>query len=143
MAGEIAGIFGQLRPIGGQRELVERAGREMARERGDERHDPAAHQRFAAGKPQLSDPACDERAAHPVELFEREQIGLRQEGHVFRHAIDAAKVATIGHRDAQIGDRPPERVDQRGKRCFAIEGEILRDVRHYGPGAARRPAHRG
>ena len=85
--------------------------RRTARERGDERHDPAAHQRFAAGEPQLSDPARDEGAAQPVELFEREQVGLGQKGHVLRHAIDAAKIATVGHRDAQIGDRAPERVD--------------------------------
>ena len=143
MAGEFVGIFRQLRPVGGQRKLVKRAGREMARERGDERHDAAPHQRLATGEPQLSDPACNEGAAQPVEFFERQQVALRQERHVLRHAIDAAKIATIGHRDAQIGDRASERVDERRRRSFAIEGETLRDVRHHGPGTARPPAHRG
>ena len=31
----------------------------------------------------------------------------------FRHAIDAAQIALVGDRNAQIGDRPAEAVDQR------------------------------
>src|SRR5205814_8353104 len=38
---KFAGVFGQLRSVGGQRQLVEVAGLEMARERGDERYDAA------------------------------------------------------------------------------------------------------
>ena len=59
-------------------------------------------------------PALDEGRAEPVEFLERQHVLLRQERHVLRHAIDAAEVAAVGHRDAQIGDRPAERVDQRG-----------------------------
>ena len=70
----------------------------------NERHDPAPHQRLAAGEPQLAHAARDEGAAQPVELLERQQVGLRQERHVLRHAVDAAEVAAVGHRDAQIGD---------------------------------------
>src|SRR5690606_17273064 len=49
----------------------------------------------------------------PVQFLEREEILARQEGHVLGHAIGAAEVAAIGHRDAQIGDRPPEGVNHR------------------------------
>ena len=40
-----------------------------------------------------------------------QDLGLGQEGHVFGHAIDAAEVAAIRHRDAQIGDMPAEWID--------------------------------
>ena len=86
--------------------------REVARQRADQRHDVLAHQRLAAGEPELAHAAGDEGRAQPVELLERQHVLLRQEGHVLRHAIDAAEVAAVGHRDAQIGDRPAERVDQ-------------------------------
>src|SRR5262249_2859704 len=105
---------------------------ERWRERGDERHDPAPHQRFAAGEPQLSDPACNEGAAQPIQFFERQQVGLGQDGDVLRHAINAAKIATIGPRDAQVGDRASERVDQAAMRSLAIECEILCVVGHRG-----------
>ena len=86
---------------------------EMARQRADQRHDVLADQRLAAGEPELAHAAGDEGRAEPVELLERQHVLLRQEGHVLRHAIDAAEVAAVGHRHAQIGDRPAERVDQR------------------------------
>ena len=40
-----------------------------------------------------------------------EHVALRQEVHPLRHAIDAAEIAAIGDRDAQIGDRAAERVE--------------------------------
>ena len=110
--GELGGVFRQLRAVGGQRQLVEPVA-EMARERAHQGHDAAPHQRLAAGEAQLAHAARDERAAQPVEFLEREQVLLRQERHVLRHAVDAAEIAAVGHRDAQIGDRAPERIDQR------------------------------
>ena len=106
-------IFGELRAVGGQRQLVESAGAQVARQRGDEGHDAAADQRLAAGEAKLAHAARDEGRAQPVEFFERQQIGLGQEGHVLRHAVDAAEIAAIGDRDAQIGDVAAERIDQR------------------------------
>ncbi len=102
----------------------------MARQRSEQAHDAMAHQRLAAGDAQLLRPARDEGGAQPVELLEREQIAARQELHVFRHAIDAAKIAAVGHRDAHIGNRPPERVDQRRRR--GGDGEGLRMGVHGG-----------
>ena len=129
---QLAGKARQLGAVGRQRQLVERAAREMPRERADQRHDPAADQRLAAGKAELAHPLGDERGAQPVELLEGEQIGLRQERHVLRHAIDAAEVAAVGDRNPQIGDRPPERVDQATSRStsLGIEGGCLRAGRY-------------
>ena len=84
----------------------------MARHRPEEGHDALAHQRLAAGDPQLAHAERDEGRAEPVELLERQQLGLGQELHVLGHAVDAAEVAAIGHRHAQIADRPRERIDQ-------------------------------
>jgi hypothetical protein len=87
-------------------------------------HDVTAHQRLAAGDPQLAHPAIDEHAAEPIEFFQRQQIALGQELHVLGHAVGTAEVAAIRHRDAEIGDRPLERVDQRRRpdRCEDIVG---------------------
>ena len=79
---ELGGIFRQLRAVGGQRQFLERAAGQMARQRGDQCHDAAPHQRLAAGQPQLAHALGDEGAAQPVEFLEGEQIGLRQERHV-------------------------------------------------------------
>ena len=141
-----AAYFGKLRAVGGERELVERAAREMARQRAEQRHDAAPHQRLAAGEPQLAHAAGDEGAAQPVELLQREQVGLGQERHVFRHAVDAAEIAAVGDRDAQIGDRPPERIDEGrgGPMPEAIECESGRVVSHrYGSDTACNPSSRG
>ena len=110
---ELGGVFGQLRAVGRQREFVERAGANMTRQRADQRHDAPPHQRFAAGEPKLAHAPRDESRAQPVEFLERQQIGLRQETHVLRHAIDAAEIAPVGDRDPQIGDGAAERIDQR------------------------------
>ena len=48
--GKRLGVTGELAAIGGERELVEAAA-EMARQRADQPHDVAPHQRLAAGQP--------------------------------------------------------------------------------------------
>ena len=123
---QLARVFRKLRAVGGERQLIEPIA-EMARERLHERHDAAPHQRLAAGEPQLAHAARNERAAQPVEFLQRQQVGLRQERHVFRHAVDAAEIAAVGHRHAQIGDRPLERIDQRGRLdgCGAFEAHMV------------------
>ena len=59
----------------------------------------------------LRTPLVDEGRADAVELFQGQQVALGQEGHVLGHAVDAAEIAAIRHRHAQIGDRSAERVD--------------------------------
>src|SRR6476660_1714544 len=58
----------------------------------------------------------DEHRAEPVKLLEREQVRLRQEGHVLRHAVDAAEVAAVGDRNPDIGHVWGEGVDHRPDR---------------------------
>ena len=114
-------IFPELRAVGGERQLLEAAGAQVARQRGEQRHDFAADQWLAAGEAKLSHAARNERRAKPIEFLERKQVDLRKEGHVLCHAIDAAEIATIGHRDAQIGNRPSERIDQGCPTAVAIQ----------------------
>ncbi len=111
--GQLSGETGELRAVGGQRQLVEGAGVKVPRQRAYEAHDVAAHQRLATGEPQLAHPARHEGRAQAVQLLQAENVLLGQEGHVLGHAIDAAEIAAVGHRDAQIGDRPAEAVDER------------------------------
>ncbi len=89
----------------------QRAAFEMARQLAHQMHDVLAHQRLAAGQPELAHALLDEDRAEPVELFQRQQILLRQEGHILGHAIGAAEIAAVGDRDAQIADCATEGVD--------------------------------
>src|SRR5262249_62427853 len=80
------------------------------------------------------DAVGDEGAAKPVELLEREQVALGQERHVLGHAVDAAEIAAVRDRDAQVGDAAPERVDQR--RLYRREAQIHSCLRGSGGGPA-------
>src|SRR4029078_13456688 len=75
-------------------------------------HDVLAHERLAPRHSQFLDAAVNERGTKSVKFFERQQIALWQKRHVFRHAIDAAEVATIRHGHAQILDPSTEGIDQ-------------------------------
>ena len=115
---QLLGELGELAAVGGERELVEAAGVEVAREGAEQPQDVLAHQRLAAGDAQLAHALGDERRAQTVELLQREQVLLGQEGHVLRHAIGAAEIAAIGDGHAQIGHVPAEGVDHGvGTRC--------------------------
>src|SRR6202008_2315375 len=63
-------------------------------------------------------PEADEDAREARDFLEREDRAVRQERvvgveHFARHAVDAAEVAAIGHRDAQVVQRPAARIRQR------------------------------
>jgi hypothetical protein len=73
---------------------------------------PFADQRLAPGDAQLLHAKADEGTAEPVKFFKAEEVGLGQEGHVFRHAVGAAEIAAVGDRDAQIADRAGEGIDE-------------------------------
>ena len=135
---QFAGKPCELRAVGGQRQFSQRAAVEMARQRAHQRHHVAADEGLAAGQTQLSHALGDEGRAQPVEFFEREQIGLGQERHVFRHAIEAAQVAAVGDRHPQIADRPAKRV---GHRARQRGGRIRGRSRHFNrlPDAATLP----
>jgi hypothetical protein len=85
---------------------------QVAREGTHQAHRVLAHQRLAARDAKLAHALGDERRTQPVEFLERQQIGLRQERHVFRHAVDTAEIASIGDRYAQVRDGALEWVDQ-------------------------------
>ena len=58
--GQLLGILGELAAVGGERQLVERAAVEMPAQSAEQRHHVLAHQRLAAGQPELLDAAPDE-----------------------------------------------------------------------------------
>ena len=109
--GEVAGEALELAAVGGERQLVQRAGSRRAAELPDQPDHVAPDQGLAAGEPELADPETDEGRAEPVELLERQELGLGQERHVLGHAVDAAEVAAVGDRDPDVADGPPEGVD--------------------------------
>jgi hypothetical protein len=53
-----------------------------------------------------------EDRAETIQLFEREEVGFWQEGHVFGHAVHAAEIAPVGDGYAEVGDCASERIDQ-------------------------------
>ncbi len=84
-------------------------------------------------KRNLLTPFCDECAAEPVEFLKAQKIGLRQERHVLRHAVDAAEVAAVGHRHSQVRDGALEWVDQvrRTRPCRGkLNGRCVVHQRH-------------
>src|SRR5439155_12479755 len=68
---------------------------------------------FAAGEPDLLDAERDEDPYETLDLLEGQDLGTREELEVLAedllgHAVDTAEVATIGHADAQVVERPAE-----------------------------------
>ena len=111
-----------------------------SREHRDQPLEVLAQQRLAAGQPDLLDAEADEHARDARDLLERQQLVVRQERvvaaeHLLRHAVDAAEVAAVGDRDAQVVQAPAARVRERPARRRA------RGVAHER--RARRSAARG
>ena len=100
---------GQAHPVGGHGEVIEPDGRQPGHQVGE----PPAHQRLATGEPDGGDPEGSGHPCHPDDLVEREQGRPGQERHAFLgHAVDAAQVAPVGDRDAQVVVDPSVGVDQ-------------------------------
>ena len=77
--------------------------------------------RRTSGSPPVSrtevTPSAAGHRRHPDDLVEGEQCSAGQEGHaVLGHAVDAAEVAPVGDRDAQVVVDPAVGVDQRAAR---------------------------
>jgi hypothetical protein len=70
------------------------------------------HQGFAAGQAHLAHPQADEGAGHRQEFSGAQGEIAAGEALIRVHAIDAAEVTAVSHRQAQIGDAPAEGVDQ-------------------------------
>jgi hypothetical protein len=99
----------------------------MSGQGGHEIDHVAPNQGLAARETKPPDAKVNEGGAESVELLKGQNLGPGQEAHVLGHAIAAAKVAPIGHRDPHIADEPTKRVGQRGFR--QVIG--LRDVERF------------
>ena len=108
--GERLRLLRQERAVRRQRQLdVER------REHLDQPLDVPAHERLAAGDAELAHAVRDERAREARDLLVVEQLRARQElvvaaEDLLRHAVDAAEVAPVGDRDAEIAQRAAETI---------------------------------
>jgi len=113
-----SGLARQHRAVGGQRDVQRRAfGRAQLGQHGDQRLQPLAQQRLAAGQADLLHTVRHEDARQPGDLLEAQQAGLWQEHvvpveHLLGHAVAAAEVAAVGDRDAQVAQRPAQAVGQ-------------------------------
>ena len=81
----------------------------------DQALEVAAHERLAAGDPELLDAERDEDARDARDLLEGEELAPLEEPVVaaedlLRHAVDAAEVAAVGDRDPEVAQRPAEGV---------------------------------
>ena len=96
-------------PVGRHRQVVE----PDVGQHGDERLEPSAHQRFAAGDPHPRHPEPMRHPGDAGKLLVGEDLAAGEKRHSFLgHAVHAAQVATIGDRDPQVAVDPPEPVDQ-------------------------------
>jgi hypothetical protein len=118
------------RAVRGERD-VERAafGRRKTRKALDQEFDVLAQERLAARQPDFLDAMRDENPRDPLNFLERQQSRVRQELVVLvedfaRHAVDAAEIATICHRNAQIAQRTVKRIGQEPRRRRRDAGEI-------------------
>ena len=109
--GQFRRVAGQLAAVGGQGQLVQ-AVPKVTRHVAEKAHDAATDQRLSSGDTQLAHAQADEGGGQAVKLLQRQEVGLGQELHVFRHAIDASEIAAVGDRHPQIGDGAGKRVDQ-------------------------------
>ena len=72
--------------------------------------------------------------AHLALDDQRQQVALGQERHVLRHAVDAAEVAAVRDRDAQVGNGARKGIDQRrGRASDMIQHRALTSVLPVAP----------
>ena len=118
--------------VGGQREVERLAvGRAQFAQHANQDVEVLAQQRLAAGEPELLHAVRNEDAGNARDLFETEQRALRQEAvllveYFLGHAVAAAEIAAVGHRNAQVAQRPAQAIAQQtgGRR------QQLRNARH-------------
>ena len=108
-------FFGEQRAVGSQRQVeAGNVGQQF-----DQLLDVAAHQRFATGEADFFDAVCFEDTRQSRDLFEGQQGRAFEELMIaaellLGHAIDAAEVAAVGDRDAQVAQGPVEAVSAGG-----------------------------
>jgi hypothetical protein len=103
-------VLGQARAVRRDRQIL---GAVQLGKTCDDLDDIAPQQRLAAGQPQLLYAELEKDARDALDLAGRQPVRARQELMVLaedlgRHAIRAAVIAAVDHRDAQIPQRPHE-----------------------------------
>lgn len=88
--------------------------------------DALAYQRLATGEADLAGAQGDEALGHLEQFFEAQDLLARQELHVLGHAVDAAEVAAIRDRHAQVVDLAVEAVDQGAAGRFHVGARKVR-----------------
>ena len=87
------------------------AQRRLRGEQPDQARQIAAQQRLAARQPDLVDAESDEDVDEALDLLEVQDLVTREpDVLLLRHAVRAAKVAAVGHRDTQIAQHAAEAV---------------------------------
>ena len=118
-ASKIAGEAREPRAVGRHRQLVE-----AVAIRAPSRATSARCPRRTSGSPPVSrirrhaagDEAYRRAARSPRSSARRSAAGMHRLG----HAIAAAQIAAVGHRQADIGDAPPEAVDHVSRGIFRL-----------------------
>ena len=104
---------GEQHSVGGERDVGD--GLAAGHQR-DQRGQVVPQKRLAAREPHLGDPEPAEDADQPVDLLEGEDRRAREPGVLgLGHAVAASQVAPVGHRHAEISERPAEH-DPPGRR---------------------------
>ena len=111
--GEALGLAREQRAVRRERDVGDAVDRHEAL---DETLELAPQQRLAARQAELLDAVGRERRRDALDLLEREQCGALEELEVLaedlaRHAVDAAEVAAVGDRDAEVTEAASEQVD--------------------------------
>ena len=82
---------------------------------GHELDEGPAQQGLTTRQAHLRDAVTDEEPDEPEHLLVGQHLGLRHPGQTLSgHAVGAAQVAAVGHRDAQVSGNPAELVPQTG-----------------------------
>jgi hypothetical protein len=106
-----AGIALEQVAVRGDRDLAEALGAAQHR---DQLGELPADQWLAPGQPQIADAHRREQPNQPLDLLEGQDLGAIEPGEpVGWHAVLAAEVAAIHHRDAQVLDQPAVPVAKR------------------------------
>jgi hypothetical protein len=94
--------------VGGHRQVAH------AVERADPGHDldqVGAQRRLAAGQPELAEADSERRPGDQLDLLRGQKLRRRDEREpAQRHAVDAAQVAVVDHRESQVVDLAAEAV---------------------------------
>ena len=111
--GEALGLAREQGAVRGERDVGDAVDRHEAL---DQTLELAPQERLAARQADLLDAVGGERRRDALDLLEREQCGAVEElevlaEHLARHAVDAAEVAAVGDRDAEVTEAASEQVD--------------------------------